>query len=247
MSMTCASWAVRVVCGLLMGASVAAAQPLSCTVPPELALTQPPLPRLQAALAAHRPVTILALGGAATAGAAARGDAFTYPARLEAYLHARLPDATITVINRGMAGTSVSARMKQMAAELAKLRPALVIWAPGATEAGLSEDIGPFEANLREGVAEIRAADADLILIDLQFAPSIARVVALDRYNETIAGVAEAEDVPLLRRSEWMRYWNDNGVFDFDNTPRRDVVPTIRRLFDCLAHGLADTIVTSVP
>jgi hypothetical protein len=227
--------------------SAARAEPASCAVPPDLALTGQPLPMFQAALAAHRPVTILAVGGASTAGAAGRGDAFTFPARLEAHLRDRLPGASITVVNRGVAGKSAVARVSLMTAELGQFHPALVIWAPGSTEAGLSEDIAPFEASLREGVARIRDAGADLILIDLQFAPSVARVVALDRYNETIAGVAEAEEVPLIHRSEWMRYWNDTGVLDLDNTPAKDIVPAIRRLFDCLAIGVADTIATSVP
>ncbi len=237
-----------VILALLASApSPAMAEPTSCAVTQELALKGQKLPMFQAALAAHRPINILAAGGASTAGAAARGAAFTFPARLELHLRDKLPDASITVINRGVSGTSAMARLNLVTAELGQIHPTLVIWAPGSTEAGLSEDVGPFETSLREGVARIHAAGADLILIDLQFAPSIARVVALDRYNDTIAGVAEAEDVPLLRRSEWMRYWNDTGVLDLDNTPAQDIVPAIHRLFDCLAIGLADTIVTSLP
>jgi hypothetical protein len=245
MIMRRAPWTVLAMCGLLAG--TARAEAPSCAFPPDLALIGQKLPMLHAALDAHRPITILALGGASTAGAAARGDAYTYPARLADHLHARMPDADITVVNRGIAGRSTRARVNRMTADLDQVHPVLVIWAPGSTEAGLSEDIGPFETSLRDGVARIRAAGADLILIDLQFAPSIARVIALGRYNETIAGVAETEEVLLLRRSEIMRYWNDTGVFDLDATPPREMVATIRRLFDCLAIGLADTIVTSVP
>jgi lysophospholipase L1-like esterase len=232
---------------LLCAATVAHAQAPSCRFPDDLALTDQHLPAVHAALADHQPLTILAIGGAATAGVAAKGEAFTFPSRLAAHLRRLLPGQGVTVINRGVPGRSSRLRVEALAPELARLKPTLVIWAPGASEAGQSDDLAPFEDSLNEGIALIRAQHADLILIDLQYAPSIARIIDLNRYNGVIAGVAEAEGVPLLRRSDLMRYWNDNGVIDLEGGGAKDWTAISRRLFDCLAAGLADTVATAAP
>lgn len=228
-------------------AAPAAADPAVCTIPDDLALSDQSLPAVHAAIAAHRPLTILTIGGASTAGLAAQGQAYTYPSRLEMLLRARLPGAVITVVNRGMPGNSTRARVDALGAELAEIKPTAVIWAPGSSEAGQSEDLGPFVDTLNEGVGLIRQAHADLILIDLQYAPSIARIIDLGRYNSAIAGVAEAEQIPLLRRSELMRHWNDTGEIDLEMTGRKAWTATIRHLFDCLATALTTTIVTATP
>ncbi len=225
----------------------AMAEPAACSIPDDLMLNDLSLPVVHAALAAHQPLTILTIGGASTAGLAAQGAAYTYPARLEAQLRQRLPGGAITVINRGMPGNSTRARVDALGAELDQLKPALVIWAPGSSEAGQSEDLGPFVDTLNEGVALIREAHADLIFIDLQYAPSIARIIDLSRYNSAIAGVAEAEQIPLLRRSELMRRWSDSGEIDLETTGRKSWTATIRHLFDCLATVLTTAVVTAAP
>lgn len=217
--------------------------PTACRFPDDLAMSGMSLPAVRAAITARRVLTILTIGGSSTAGLAAQGSEFTYPARLAEHLRHRLPGMEINVVNRGLAASPTRARVDRLATDLAQTHPDLVIWAPGSSEAGMSEDPGGFIDSLQEGVEKIRTAHADLILIDLQYAPSIARVVNLSDYNNAIAGVARAEDVPLLRRSELMRRWNDDGSFALDTTPPSQRVPVIRRLFDCIALGLADGIV----
>jgi hypothetical protein len=225
----------------------AMADPQACVIPEDLALTDPSLPAVHAVLAAHQPLTILAIGGTSTAGLAAQGAAYTYPARLEALLRAQLPGVAITVINRGMPGNATRARVDALGAELTEVKPTLVIWAPGSSEAGQSEDIGPFVDTLNEGVELIRAAHADLMLIDLQYTPSIARIIDLSRYNGAIAGVAQAEQIPLLHRTDLMRRWSDSGEIDLEMTGRKLWTASIRHLFDCLATALATAIVTATP
>lgn len=217
----------------------------SCQFPDDLSLVGAHLPAVTAALQDKKALTILTVGGSSTAGLAARGAEFTYPARLAEHLHAILPLMKISVVNRGQAEGATRSRVDRLATDLAQTKPDLVIWAPGSSEAGMSEDPGAFIDSLQEGVATIRDAHADLIFIDLQYAPSIARVVNLQQYNNAIAGVASTDDVPLLRRSELMRRWNDDGVFALDTLPVSGRLPAIRRLFDCISAGLADGIVSA--
>jgi lysophospholipase L1-like esterase len=228
---------------LLGGAGAARAEPLSCAFPPDLQLPAADLPITRAALAVHRPITIVTLGGSSTAGIAAHGAEYSYPMRLQAHLRDLLPDGDITVVNRATPRGTTEARLDRLQGDVVALGPELVVWAPGSTEAGNAQDPERFAALLREGIARIRAMPADLVLIDLLYTPHIARAVDLDRYNAIIAAAAAEAHVPLLRRSALMRRWNDDGVFTLDATPRREHVATIRRLFDCFAVGLAQGLV----
>jgi hypothetical protein len=218
----------------------------ACLVPSELALTGMSLPHAREAARQRRRLSILAAGGISTAGQMAQGAALTYPARLAARLSQRLPQLAIEVANRGVTGPSPLSRVERLGAGLAETHPDLVIWAPGSTEAGQSDDPDSFAATLLEGVDRVRDAGADLVLIDLQFAPSIARVANLAPYNEAIAGVASSREVPLLRRSDLMRLWAEQNVVNLDDAPADQRVATIRRLFDCLADGLAAGIESAV-
>jgi hypothetical protein len=240
---------VMLVASLLFVASLAPAfaEPADCKVPEDLRLVELSLPAARNAVTKRRALTILTIGGSSTAGVVAKGEEYTYPARLGAQLRARLPSLQVQVLNRGVKGGTTRARVDRLASDLAETHPDLVIWAPGSTEAGMSEDPGAFIDSLQEGVAAIRSAEADLILIDLQWAPSLARVINLGQYNNAIAGVAVTEDIAVLRRSELMRRWNDDATLRFDasSTPAKRLAD-IRRLFDCIAGALADGIEQAV-
>lgn len=231
------AWMLAPACG------AAEAPAPSCAFPDDLALTDMRLPAVRADVSDKRRLTILTVGGSSTAGLAARGPEFTYPARLAVHLREALPDVAVTVTNRGQPAGSTRSRVDRLQKDLAEVKPDLVIWAPGSSEAGMSEDPDNFVSSLREGLDRIHAAGADVLFIDLQYAPSIARVLNLGQYNGAIAGVANEADVPVLRRSELMRRWNDDGTFDLDNAPPAQRVPAIRHLFDCIAEGIAKGVV----
>lgn len=233
-----------VLLGLMAGA--ASAEERSCRVPDDLALKDLALPAVRSAATTRHALTILTIGGSSTAGVMAGGPAFTYPARLGEQLRARLPGVVVTIVNRGQPGGTTRARVDRLQADLAEVKADLVVWAPGSSEAGMSEDPDSFVGSLQEGLEKIRAAGTDVILIDLQYAPSIARVLNLGQYNAAIAGVAGAEDVPLLRRSELMRRWNDDGTFELDKTLPGARQATVRRLFDCVAAGVAEGVAAAV-
>ena len=72
------------------------------------------LPATAAALAAGRPVTIIAFGSSSTEGFAASSPAATYPARLEAHLRDALPGRPIAVVNRGKGGEDVSEMLPRL-------------------------------------------------------------------------------------------------------------------------------------
>lgn len=225
----------------------ARADQMACRVPDELALAGLRLPAAKYAVTTRKALTILTIGGSSTAGVMAKGEEYTYPARLGARLRQAIPGLAVDIVNRGLQGGTTRARVDRLAADLRQTHPDLVVWAPGSTEAGMSEDPGAFIDSLQEGVSAITGAGADLIMIDLQWAPSIARVVNLSQYNSAIAGVAANDDIPLLHRSELMRRWNEDGTLRFDAAaPPAQRLADIRRLFDCIAGTLAAGIAEAV-
>jgi hypothetical protein len=186
------------------------------------------------------------LGGAATMGNAAHGDAFSTPGRLEARLRIALPGIEVRVSTRAGARRSALATLRELDADIVRTEPSLVIWNAGAIEAGRGTDLDQLTNSLQTGIERIREARADIILVDLQYAPSIARIIDLAPYRDAILGVAAANDVPVLDRYELMRDWSSSGLLDLDATAPTVRVEVARRLFDCIAAALAAPIASAV-
>src|SRR5258707_9563827 len=92
----------------------------ACNVPVNLAGFDKPLTRTGQRLAAHLPVTIVAVGSSSTAGAFASSSAASYPSRLEAELRQHFPGATITVLNRGANGEEAAEMLARLDKVLAR-------------------------------------------------------------------------------------------------------------------------------
>ena len=230
---------------VLLAWAPARAEEAACPVPDDLAMHGIALPAAKAAVATGR-LVILAVGGAASAGMAARGEDFTYPARLAARLRMALPKLDVRVVSKAAAGRSAADAVEHLGADIAASGARLVIWAPGAIEAGTGTDAMALGVQVDLGVARIRAAGADPMLIDLQYAPSIARVIDLPPYRDAVLRAANSDEVPVLDRYELMKRWGEDGVFDLDATDSQARVAMARRLFDCLAAVLAGGIVEAV-
>src|SRR5690606_26587138 len=125
-------------------------------------------PQVTRRLRANEPATIVAVGSSSTAGAGATHPANAYPARLQAELRARFPDATINVLNRGINGEEVGDILQRLQGSVLVEKPDLVIWQLGTNTVLRARDIGVHEAPIREGIARIRASGADLMMIDPQ-------------------------------------------------------------------------------
>src|SRR5689334_15926576 len=80
---------------------VPAVAPPACSIPAEFARFDLPLRRTARALAAGRPLKIVAIGSSSTAGTGASSPYHTYPSQLAAALAREFVDHDITVINRG--------------------------------------------------------------------------------------------------------------------------------------------------
>ena len=231
---------------LLAAALPARAEPSACPVPEAAALHDIALPHARAEVATRHRLDVLVLGGADTLGTAAQGGAYSTPARLRARLREALPDVEVNVAIHAAARRSASAALDDLDADLARTAPALVIWNSGSVEAGRGTDIDDMADSLQTGIERIRAAGADVILVNLLYAPSIARIVDLEPYRDALRRIGGANEVPVLDRYEMMRAWSESGLLDLDSTEPETRVQVARTLFDCVAAALADPIAAAL-
>lgn len=227
---------------LLAAASPAAADDGLCAVPAEHMSDVTPLPRLKAALLQQRALTILAIGGTATLGAAAGTPEATYPARLSVLMGQRFPGTTISVVNAGRGRETTRAMAERLAAALLEHRPNLVIWETGTVDAVRRIDLDVYGQALRDGLAAVRARGADAILMDFQYGRGASALIDFQPYLETLTWVADLEDVTVFHRQAMMQYWMDTGRLDLSATQRDKQQSAAAALYDCVARRLVDVI-----
>ncbi len=217
----------------------AAADPARCAAPREIIEDEPRLPALARQFASHRPVTIIVVGGASTAGIAP-DDA--YPRFLEAALRRHHPNLAITVINRGVAGQTTAEMAARFAKDVYPYQPNLVIWETGTVDAVRGEDVNTFADALKNGIAAVQEHKSELMLMDMQYNPSTVSVINFEPYLDALHQTAALEDVYMFQRFNVMKYWGDAGDFDFVNAPREKTLLLTREFYECLGERLADAV-----
>jgi lysophospholipase L1-like esterase len=223
-------------------ASPAPAAAPACDVDPDLARFVHPLSRTARALAAGKPLRIVAVGSSSTAGAGASTSAASYPARLEVELERRFRTRNITVLNRGINGEEVTDMVGRFESAVIAERPDLVIWQVGTNTVLRDHPLQPHMSVLHGGIAALKAAGADIVLIDPQFAPRvIVKANAKDMVGQ-IAQTAKEEAVDLFPRFDVMRRWLKDDGLTFDTVLSPDQLHMNDWSYACLAKWLAASI-----
>jgi acyl-CoA thioesterase I len=217
-------------------------QEKDCAAPAELIQDDPKLPLLGARLQQHKTVKIVAIGGSSTAGAAAQSPLQSYPERLEAALSERYPDVEITVVNKGVPRQTAQDMVDRFATDVIAENPVLAIWETGTTDAVRGIDIDAFVATLEAGIAALRAHDIEVMLVDMQYSRRTASIIGFERYLAAMHRVADVEEAYLFKRFDIMKFWSDNGIFNFEDVQKGDRVRLAAEVYDCLAHRIADAI-----
>jgi hypothetical protein len=229
---------------LLLACPLAAAA-VQCPEAGRFSIPDTDLPATRAAVA-KRNVPILVLGGAATAGGAARGSEFTYPARLAARLRDALPGVEVSVTVRLVGRRAGPEVLETVETALSQSKPVLVIWGLGATAAARGEDVDQFATTLEDAIDKVHAAHADLVLMTLQYAPSVVRLINLAPYRMAVIRTGEAAGVPVFDRYEFMRLWHNSGFVNLDATDTAERIVVARTVFDCMATMLAEGIANAI-
>jgi acyl-CoA thioesterase-1 len=197
-----------------------------------------PLTRVGHKLSNGQPITIVAIGSSSTAGAGASSPSASYPSRLQVELRELFPGHAITVINRGVGGEEVPDMLKRFNQAVIAAKPDLVIWQLGTNSVIRNHPVNDHGVLIRAGVEKIRAAGADVVLIDPQFAPKVIVKPEAAHMVELIAVTAKQEDVDLFPRFDVMRHWRDADHIDFQAFVSPDGLHMNDWSYACLAKGL---------
>ena len=232
--------------GLLFLPGSVLAQEQGCTVPANFYDTEPTLPKTAAAIASGQPVLIVTIGGASTLGQAAGSSDLAWPARLAVALTRRFPDARVTVLNRAVARQTTQEMAARLDRDVIALKPTLVIWETGTTDAVRGTEIDELRQTIQDGIDRLRASGAEVVLMDMQFSRHTHAVINFDRYESVLREVTDANDVPLFRRHDIMHYWAESGLFDLMTSDNTKLHLLASRLYDCIGQAMADFITRGV-
>jgi hypothetical protein len=211
----------------------------SCEVPDYLLTSDSTLPKVADAIKAGRSLDILVVGSRSSTIPTAEASAF--PGRLQAILREKMPSLTVNV--------SVELENKKTAEEVAaglgKLmeakKPTLVIWQTGTVDAMRSVDPDDFRGAVDDGVAALREAGTDVILMNPQYSPRTETMISASPYLDSMRVVAQQHDVPLFDRFAIMQHWNESGEFDLFSTFHG--IELAKRVHDCLGRALSRFVI----
>ena len=217
---------------------------LECQAPVDLVKLSRPLARVSARLLRREDITILALGSSSTYGTGASRSEFSYPSRLEQELHTLLPKTNVKVVNRGVGGEDARQMLARLDRDLSS-KPDLVLWQVG-TNALLGENGVETQAPLiRDGLRRIRAAGADVILIDPQYAPYVLRDPDARPMVTLLARIGAEANVPVFRRFALMQHWHEAREYAFSDILAPDLFHMNDWSYSCLARNLATALLAN--
>src|SRR5215813_1607381 len=235
---------------LLLGASLppaAAATPpaLRCTAPEAVTRFKVSLPNTARAIRRGDALVIVAIGSSSTQGIGASDLAHTYPALLAEELQRRWPRLTVTVVNKGVGGEDAEQMLARFPRDVLPYRPQLVIWQTGSNSALQNRDVQGYEHTIREGIARLKAAHMDVILMDPQYAPRILGRPLHKAIVDTIGEVSNDLKVALFRRFAVMRHWVTSGQYRMEDIISQDQLHMNDASYHCIARLLADSLASA--
>ncbi|MGY3442837.1 SGNH/GDSL hydrolase family protein [Bradyrhizobium sp. USDA 4473] len=221
--------------------------PPSCETPPELTSLGQPLPRLAEALRSTGDVSIVAIGSSSTFGeGASPGNG--YVDRLAAALAGRFPGRKINMHNAGVNGDEAPNEAARFKKEVISFDPSLVIWQVGTNAAWKDYFLDDVGAAIIRGIDHLSGTNADLVLMDLQYAPALLQkdetpTATTQDMLRIIETIATKRDVALFRRFDIMRYWHINRGIPIDQMISNFDGNWLHQndwSYNCLAQALCD-------
>jgi acyl-CoA thioesterase I len=236
---SCFALAASVLCALAPAALAQDAP--GCATPPEFAGLEHAPVHFRQRIMEGRPIKIVAIGSSSTFGSGASSPANSYPSRLEAELKAMYPGLPVTVLNKGIGGEEAPQMVARFQADVIDENPDLVLWQAGSNSV-LRDHPTPGEV-IRQGVEELRATGAEVILINPQYAPKILAKSDVGHAVDVLTATARDTEVGLFDRFTVMRYWREGENIPFDRFLSPDLLHMNDWGYGCLAKLLAVAIV----
>jgi lysophospholipase L1-like esterase len=228
---------------------VAQASPVSaktavakCEAPSNLARLDLALTRTMRRIAAGLPVTIVALGSSSTAGAGASAPSHSYPSQLAANLAEMFSGHPIKVINRGINGQEAADMVARLDETVLAEKPDLVVWQVGTNAVLRDQDIQQLGASIHDGLVRLKASGADVVLMDLQYAPAVLAKPEHEGVVSFIGSLAKQHNVNVFRRFAVMQSWHKARGMAFEDFISPDGLHLNDEGYRCAAKVLASSL-----
>jgi lysophospholipase L1-like esterase len=213
-----------------------------CGAGDEIATFARPLPHVERRIAMGGTLTIVALGSSSTSGVGASSLDNAYPSRLAMALDGRFPELWVRVVNRGVPGEEAVAMAARIDRDVLAEHPDLVIWQVGTNAVLRDSDATTIGGAVRAGIDRIKAAGADVMLMNPQYAPAMLQHEHYREMLRELDAVAYAEDVPLFPRFAIMRHWAEDGRMPLGMMLSPDRLHMTDVSYDCLAREIGASI-----
>ncbi|MDB5602350.1 MAG: hypothetical protein JWN71_4394 [Xanthobacteraceae bacterium] len=220
--------------------------PTSCKVSSEFTRLNYPLTRTAQRIAEGRPVKIVAIGSSSTAGAGASSPAGSYPSQLAGELSRMFPENGIVVLNRGANGEEAQQMLARFKTQVLDEKPDLVLWQAGVNAVLRDQPVEPVQALIREGIAQLKAAGADVLLIDSQYTPKIIAKRDSEAMLAFMDSVAKETNVGVFHRYAMMRRWKQDQGMPFKAFLSPDEIHMNDWSYACFAKVLGAAITDAV-
>jgi lysophospholipase L1-like esterase len=188
------------------------------------------------------PIKIVAIGSSSTAGAGASSPDASYPSRLAVDLRERFPGHDITVLNRGVNGEEAQDMLARFETGVIAEKPDLVLWQLGTNTVLRDQPLPPASSLIEKGVAQLKAAGADVVLIDPQFAPKVIAKSTVTKMLDLLALKAKQYNVNLFQRFAVMRDWRERQGIAFETFVSPDQLHMNDWSYACVAKILSAAI-----
>lgn len=242
-------WTARLLAGLLiMAAEGAPAQTPAGSSDAEICLAAnrslglgAPLPRTAARLSAGGAVRIVAVGSSSTTGLWVLSPAATYPEVMRRELARLRPAARVEVINAGRVGETIGGSIARFERDVLPHGPDLVVWQLGTNDVAWGGRADGLKDQVVRGIRTLKTSGADVVLMDLQYAPIVLFASQHVVMQAAIAEAAREERVGLFPRFALMRRSIDAGLSS-GALVSWDGLHNSTAGYDCIGRALARAV-----
>lgn len=163
------------------------------------------LRNVRRAILQDRPVRVIALGSSASInGSVSPSPRASYPVRLENDLEGVIEGLKVEMFARGQSGEVAEGATERIMAEVAEVRPDLVVWQVGTNDAVARIDADTFGQVLRDTLTWLASHNIDVVLIDPQYVERLSSDARYTSIVNEIANVASEKRVLLVNRYDTM-------------------------------------------
>jgi acyl-CoA thioesterase I len=204
-----------------------------------------PLARTANTLQSHGPLRVVAIGSSSTRGLWQTDPALTYPGMLKSELERLKPGLQVSITNSGRNADTIPGNVARFERDVFAHKPDLVIWQIGTNDVTWLQSSDSLTGKIVDGIRQLKAAGADVVLMDQQYAP----VILASNYSKMQASIIEAakqENVPLFSRFDLMRRAVEGGL-PMTALTTWDGLHSSADGYACVGRALARAIMAAMP